>query len=593
MPDSLNELGILLAAFLPNLLLAVLVLVVGWLIALGISKLFESLLHRTSLDDRLAGMLRGGSPDRVPAERWISKIIFWVIMIFVLLIFLQMLNLGVVAAPINDLLSQVLTYIPKILAAAVLILLAVVIGAVLRVIITRLLSASGLSQRLSENAQVDSRNRITIGQTMGNVVFWLVILLFLPAILDTLDLQGILAPVQGMVDSILGALPNILGAIVVLGVGWLVARIIRAIVGNLLASTGIDSLGDRTGVQNVMREQRLSDVIAMIVFVLIMIPVVIAALNVLDIPAVSEPAANMLNSLLTALPAIFGAFLILAVAYFVGRLVAQLVSSLLAGIGFNRLFSAGGPIAVTGLNKKNDPTRPDIPVTGAADMPMSGGALQRTQPSDVVGWIVLVAILLFAVLQASQMLGFDALTALISAFIAAAGNILFGLVIFGVGLWLSGMAYRMIRNTGETGNTEILATTARVAIIVFAAALALQQMGIAESIVNLAFGLMLGAVAVAAAIAFGVGGRDVARDLLERWRGQLREQANRPAPPPPPPPSIPRTGQDVHVPPAPSDFDSDTRPIRRPDNQPFDEPGSFTDRIDRPDDVEDDELPPV
>ena len=96
------------------------------------------------------------------------------------------------------------------------------------------LSASGLSQRLSENANMDSRNRITIGQTIGNVVFWLVFLLFLPAILDTLQLQGILAPVQGMVDSILGALPNILGAVVVLGVGWLVARVVRPIVLNLL-----------------------------------------------------------------------------------------------------------------------------------------------------------------------------------------------------------------------------------------------------------------------------------------------------------------------------------------------------------------------
>ena len=91
----------------------------------------------------------------------------------------------------------------------------------------------------------------------------------------------------------------------------------------------------------------------------------------------------------------------------------------------------------------------------------------------------MVAILLFAVLQAAQMLGFAALTVLIGQFIVAAWNILFGLVIFGIGLWLSTVAYRMIRNTGTT-NAEILATAARVAIIVFAAALALRQMGIGE-----------------------------------------------------------------------------------------------------------------
>lgn len=537
MPNSISALLATLVAFLPTLVAAILVLVVGWIIALVISKVIENLLHRTSLDNRLAGMLRGGQPDHVPAEHTIALVIFWLIMLFVILIFLQTLNLGAISTPINALLTQVLTYIPKLLAAAVLLLVAIVLATVLRMIITRVLSASGLSQRLSENAQVEPRSRITVGQTIGNVVFWLVILLFLPAILGALSLQGILAPVQTMVNNILAALPNILGAVLVLAVGYLVARIIRQIVAGLLASMGVDRLGDRTGVQDAMGTQRLSNVIAMIVFVLIMIPVAIAALNVLNIPAVSQPAANMLNSILNALPAIFGAFLILAIAYFIARLVGQLVSSLLGGVGFNRLFAESGPIPVTGLNTSDQPqSTSDIPVTGAASSTMGGRSLQSTRPSDIVGWIVMIAILLFAVLEASQMLGFAALTALLGQFIFAAWNVLFGLIIFGIGLWLSNVAYRMVHSSSNSGNAEILATAARIAIIVFAAALALRQMGIAESIVNLAFGLMLGAVAVAAAIAFGIGGRDTAKQLLERWQGQLRQQGAQPKP------SIPQTG---------------------------------------------------
>lgn len=544
--DGFDALFANMAAFLPDLLVAILILVVGWLVALGVSKLVESLLHRTSLDDRLAGMMRGGSPDRLPIERWIALAVFWLIMLFVLLIFFQRLNLTAISGPVDALLTSVVVFLPRILAAAALALLAFLLATVLRLIITRVLNASGISQRLSDSASVDPRSRVTIGQTIGTVVFWLVILLFLPAILDTLELQGILAPVQGMVDSILGALPNILGAIVVLGVGYLVARIIRQIVSSLLAGTGIDRLTERAGVQGTMREQRLSDVIAMIVFVLIMIPVVIAALNVLDIPAVSQPAANMLNDLLLALPALFGAFLILVVAYFVARLVGQLVSSLLAGVGFNNIFSGLSlPMGMTSEPERpTTTTSPDVTTPGATASPAA--ALRRTRPSDIVGWVVMVSIILFAVLQAAQMLGFEALTVLIGQFIVAAWNILFGLIIFGIGLWLSTMAYRMIRDTGMA-NADILATAARVAIIVFATALALRQMGIAESIVNLAFGLMLGAVAVAAAIAFGVGGRDVARDLLERWRGQIRSQASQPTTPRTSGPStsgptIPQTG---------------------------------------------------
>src|SRR5512133_2172866 len=242
MPSSITAILATLVAFLPNLLAAILVLVVGWLIAIVISKLVEGLLRRTTLDDRIAGMLRGGQPERIPAEHTIALVVFWLIMLFVILIFLQTLNLGAISTPINALLTQVLTYIPKLLAAGALLLVAVVLATILRLVITRIMSASGISQRLSEGAQVEPRNRITIGQTIGNVVFWLVILLFLPAILGALQLQGILAPVQGMVNNILAALPNILGAVLVLAIGYLVARIVRQIVAGLLISVGVDRL---------------------------------------------------------------------------------------------------------------------------------------------------------------------------------------------------------------------------------------------------------------------------------------------------------------------------------------------------------------
>ena len=541
MPESFNQFGQMLAGFLPNLLAAILVLVVGWLVALLLSKLVGNLLRRTTLDDRLARSLQGGTPERIPVERWISLAVFWLIMLFVIVIFLQTLNIGGASEPLNSLLNQVFTFIPKILAAAALILLAWVIATVLRMVITRVLNASMFTRRITETAQVDTRNRVSIGQTIGNVVYWLVFLLFLPAVLDTLELQGILAPVAGMVDSILGALPNILGAVVVLAIGWLMARIIRQIVTNLLAGVGVDRLGDRTGVNTALGEQSLSSIIGTIVFVLIMIPVVIAALNVLNIPAVSQPAANMLNQLLNALPAIFGAFLLLAIAYFVARLVGSLVTSLLSGVGFNRLFAPGGPIPMTGLTDSTPPvTSTEIPVTGTAAIPMGTGAAgRRTTPAEIVGSIVVVAILLFAAMEASSMLGFETLTTLLSGFVVAAVNILFGLVIFGIGLYLANQAYRLIRNTGTT-NADILAQAARIAILVFSAALALRQMGIAESIVNLAFGLLLGAVAVAAALAFGLGGREMAGRLLERWRNEVRTEANRPNPPSTPP--TPRPG---------------------------------------------------
>src|SRR5512133_2211334 len=166
MPDSLNALWLTLAAFLPNLIIAILVLVVGWLIALAISKVVESLLRRTTLDDRLAGMLKGGQPERISAERWISLAVFWLIMLFVILIFLQTLNLGAISIPINAMLTSVMAYLPRVLVAAALFLVAWLIATVLRLLIVRVMSASGLSQRLSENANMEPSNRVAIGQTI-------------------------------------------------------------------------------------------------------------------------------------------------------------------------------------------------------------------------------------------------------------------------------------------------------------------------------------------------------------------------------------------------------------------------------------------
>ena len=98
---------------------------------------------------------------------------------------------------------------------------------------------------------------------------------------------------------------------------------------------------------------------------------------------------------------------------------------------------------------------------------------------------------------------------------------LLGIVIFGLGVYLANLAARAIQSSGQS---TLLATSARVAILVLAGAMALRQMNVAEDIINMAFGLMLGAAAVAAAIAFGMGGRDLARQELERWSDDLKSK---------------------------------------------------------------------
>jgi hypothetical protein len=508
-----------LLAYLPTLLAALAVLVIGWLIALIVSSLVRGLLKRITLDDRIANMIRGeqAGPERIPLENWISSVVFWLLIFITIVIFLQVLNLTIVSQPLSLLLSQILGFIPGVLGALVLLFVAWLVATFLRMVVTRVLTASGLARRVSTDAQVKTPDRVALSQTLGNIVYWLVFLLFLPAILDALNLEGILLPVQRVVDEILGVLPNLLGAAIIVAIGYLVARIVRQIVANVLSGLGIDRLGAQAGATGTAGQTRLSEVIATIVFVLILIPVAIAGLNALDIPAISEPASNMLNTLLDALPAIFGAFLLIAVAFFVARIVGQFVATILAGLGFDRLFSSIG-LFRTPLTVK--------PASAVATYPETGAEPVTLTPSRIVGYLVTITILLFAVMEAADLLGFEFLATLISQFIVAAGQVLLGLVIFGIGLYLAELADRVIRGSGAS-NANILAPAARIGIMIFAGALALRQMGIAEDIVNLAFGLLLGAVAVAAAIAFGLGGREAAARQLERWQADLRAAQGR------------------------------------------------------------------
>ncbi len=134
----------------------------------------------------------------------------------------------------------------------------------------------------------------------------------------------------------------------------------------------------------------------------------------------------------------------------------------------------------------------------------------------MVGTLVQVAVVWFALIQALELLGFDEVAVLMTDLLALAGRILLGLIIFLVGLYLARLAAEAIRSSG-VNQPNLLATAAQGAILVLTGAMALRQMGVANEIINLAFGLLLGAIAVAVALAFGLGGREAAGRLLERY----------------------------------------------------------------------------
>ncbi len=496
--------GQLSALFGPQILQiakALLVLVLGWLVAVILAAIVRGALKRTTIDNRVAQWVLGKDKgEGFEIERWVGKAVYYVLLLFVLVAFFNTLNLTMVSEPLTALLNKVFTYVPQIVGAGLLLAVAWVLATLLRRIVRGALDIAKLDERVGGQAGLEKEKKPALSKTLADAVYWLVFLLFLPNILETLQLQGLLEPVQSLIDRVLTFLPNILAAGVILAAGWFIARIVQRIVTNLLAAVGVDGLGEKVGLAPALGTKRLSGLLGLIVYVFILIPVLISSLNALALEAITRPASNMLGTLLDAIPVIFAAALLLTLAYVVGRLVSGLIVNLLAGAGFNNI------LARLGLAKE-------------------GTKQSERAPAGMVGTLILVAIMLFASIEAAGLLGFENLSALLSNFVGFAGQVILGLIVFGVGLFLANVAAQTIRSSSAQ-QAGLLAVAARVSIIVLAGAIALRQMGLANEIIELAFGLLLGSIAVAAALAFGLGARELAARQVETWLQSLKSKSS-------------------------------------------------------------------
>jgi len=480
-------------------LVALAVLVLGWIAALILAAIVRGALRRTEVDNQIAAWFAGD--ERMAAfdlEAAVGKIVFYMTMLFVIVAAFETLGLTAVTEPMRALLERVMAFAPQLLSAGVLLGLAWLAASVVKLGVSKAVAFSKLEARVVEESGEEKPSK-PLGETIGEALYWFIFLLVLPGVLETLSLDGMLEPVQQMMNKVTGFLPNLFTAGVTLAVGWLLARIVQRIVTSFAAAVGVDAVSERAGLEAALGGQPASKILGMVLYVFLFIPILISALSALHLDAVTGPLSNMLNMILEAIPSLFAALLVLAVSYVIGRVVSGLVTNLLAGVGFNRVLEKLG----MGTAVPDD---------------------SKTSPATVVGSIVLAFIMLFASVEAANLLGFDSLEGIVADVLAIGGRVLFGVVIFGLGLLLANFAADAIRASGAP-NSSLLGTLARVAILLFTGAVALSQMGLADDIIALAFGLTLGAVAVASAIAFGIGGRDVAAKQLENWSRSLENRA--------------------------------------------------------------------
>lgn len=518
------------ASTLGGVIKAIVILILGLIVAVIVKGIVKKILSSTDIDNRIAAAVsgqRGG--ESIPIESWIANLFFWLIILFTVVAFLEALQLDAVSDPIRNLLDQITGSLPLILKAAIILGITWIVATIVKTLVTKVLGGLNIEQRLGlESGQ--SAN-FSLADTLGKALYWFIFLFGILEALNALKLTQVVAPIQGMLDQVLEMIPNILGAALIAAVFWFVANIVKKIVVNLLAATGVDNIGRKVGFSGGAGRQTLSSILGTVVFVLILIPGVIAALERLQISAISEPAISMLDQATDLIPKLFMAGIVLAIFYVVGKLVAEFVSDFLTSIGFDNVLqwlgintATSGTDATPGGSPLGSGLNEPVELGKGTEQPtriQTGSSVSTKTPSDIVGLLCLVSIMLVASLTAVDILGIAALKDVVSIILAIAGQVLIGVVVFAIGLYLANFAFNLIVSSG-TSQSRFLGQCARIAIITLVGAMALNRMGIAPNIVNLAFGLILGGIAVAIALAFGLGGREVAREELKSWIGSFK-----------------------------------------------------------------------
>ncbi len=458
---------------------AILIFIIGWLVALGIAALVRGVLSKVNLNQRMNSST-GKSYD---LEGIISKIVFWFIFIIAISGALSQLNLNSISAPFANMVNQVLTFIPNLIAAIAVGVIGWVIATVARTAINAALAKTSMDERLSAKAGVKP-----MSSTIADMVYWFILLVVLTMVLGQLQLDGLFAPLTNMVDKIFSFIPNILIAGVVFVVGYIIAKVVRGIVTNLVSTFDVQKLATKAGLSE---QNSLPNIAGSLAFLVVIIPTIIAALNALKIDVIARPATNMLNKIMEALPNIFMAVAILVVTFYVVRMVANIIKGLLENTQINQL------PAKVGLQQ----------------------TMGDKRVSDLVGYAIVFFAMLFASIAAADLLGFEPISAIIGMFIAFGANIILGAIILFIGFWLANIIAGVVERSEQ--GSQFLANIVRVLIMGLVLAMGLKAMGIADSIVNLAFGLTLGAVAVAFALSFGLGGQEAAARFLRKMQDKM------------------------------------------------------------------------
>lgn len=400
---------------------------------------------------------------------------------------------------IREFTANFVELIPRAFLALVMLVLALLVSFFLKRLAINGLNKINFKQKVIDwGIAKNEEEGKTYVETFGSVVYFIVFLFFLPSILVGLNIGGVMNPIINALETAFGYIPNVILAVLILIVGAYFCSFIRKLVKNILSGLNIDKWYLKLTKQKSLsddNEHQIADVIATITYVLIYVPILTVALETLAITSISEPIINVLNQIMSAIPKIVAAVVMLTIGGFIAKLVGDLLESLVSTTGIDRFSNY--------LNVRQE--KSDVVI------------------SEILGNITKIVLMIFFLVEAVNLLGLEVLNAIGASVIGYLPFVLSALVILGI--VLIGSNVLAILTTTATGD-KFSGQAIRYLVIALGVFMILEQLQIAQTIVNAGFIIILSSLGITIALAFGLGGREFARKQLEKLDQAMTEENN-------------------------------------------------------------------
>ena len=399
------------------------------------------------------------------------------------------------ATGINALTDWIRGFLPESLdsfAGIIVAIAVIVIGYIIAKVAAALVSGAINKTGLGRKAKLTGGN---IGRSLSKAVFWVLFLVFILLGLKQSGFGGdSLSFVDNMLDSIFLYVPKLIGAVIIMGIGTILARVVKEALSSTLEVAQVDNMASRFNIAgaDAQPNNNISRSLGGLAGAFVLLLAGGSAVNALGIDTISKPINNLVSTIIDFTPKALIAAIILAATVFIGRFASNLVRNTLPSLGVDD--SLGAIASLDGTS------RPGF------------------VPSKLLGTLTFAGILVMGLTAALGQLGIPELTDVFETIRNIGGKIILGAIIIGVGLFIANFVSKIVSQTAG----DLAGNIVKYATLVIVTFMGLAQMELGAGIVENAFqslswGLGI-AVGVGGALAFGLGGREWAAKKLNKWK---------------------------------------------------------------------------